>query len=486
MRHHRLVPPLVTSGISLTVYWLTLAPDLTWANFGRDGGELITTAVTLGVPHPPGYPTYVLLGKVFSWLPVGPVAFRLNLLSAMSVALAAGLVTAVNQAMSTKPQTTAHGLFTENLMPAIAAGLTLAFAPLVWGQALISEVYGLNLLCLAIFLWALFTARPSWLVGLLLGLSVTTHLTALLMLPLVVILTGRRCWLHLSAGFVVGLTPFLLIPLLANSGSPVVWGHPVTWRGWWWLVSGQLYHANLFAVPWRPLLARLHEWAMVLPAQFLWVGFVMIGVGAVRLVKSREPSVSSSHYSVDRSPYTDYWLLTTVLTTAVLYIIYALAYNTPDALVFTLPALLLCAMLLGVGLRYGGAWSLGLPLLLLLLNFQPQNLRSAVLIRPLATQLLVHTPADALLLSSDEATTFTLWYFHHVESHRPDLIIVDTHLFAFDWYRDRLRSQHADLWVPGEDDLTAFYTRNAQTRPLCHVHIMPATDQPVGNSCLEK
>lgn len=486
MRHHPLVPPLITSSLSLVVYWLTLAPDLTWANFGRDGGELITTAVTLGVPHPPGYPTYVLVGKLFSWLPIGPVAFRLNLLSAVSMALAAGLVTAVNHAFSPKPQMVPHTSFPEHLPVAVAAGLTLAFAPLVWGQALISEVYGLNLLCLAIFLWALFTARPSWLVGLLLGLSVTTHLTALLILPLAMMLTGRRCWLYLGAGFVVGLTPFLLIPLLANGSSPVVWGHPVTWRGWWWVVSGQLYHANLFAIPRQPLLARLHEWAVVLPAQFLWVGFLLIGVGAIKTMKRKAPSVISSHHSVDRSPYTDYWLLTTVLTTAVLYIIYALGYNTPDALVFTLPALLLCAMLLGAGLRYLGAWSLGLPLLLLLVNFQSQNLRPAALLRPLTTQLLAQTPADALLLSSDEATTFTLWYFHHVEGNRPDLIIVDTHLFAFDWYRDRLRLHHAGLWVPGEDDLTAFYTRSAETRPLCYVHIMPAADQPVKNSCLEK
>ncbi|HID51919.1 MAG TPA: DUF2723 domain-containing protein, partial [Anaerolineae bacterium] len=82
----------VTGGTALAVYWLTLAPDLTAAHWGGDGGELITAAVTLGVPHPPGYPTYVLLGKLFGFLPVGSVAYRFNLFSAVAVALAAAVV----------------------------------------------------------------------------------------------------------------------------------------------------------------------------------------------------------------------------------------------------------------------------------------------------------------------------------------------------------------------------------------------------------
>ena len=65
--------------IAFALYLITLAPTITWANFGTDGGDLITAAVTLGVPHPPGYPLYTTLGYVFAQLPIGTVAFRLNL-----------------------------------------------------------------------------------------------------------------------------------------------------------------------------------------------------------------------------------------------------------------------------------------------------------------------------------------------------------------------------------------------------------------------
>ncbi|NJN53801.1 MAG: DUF2723 domain-containing protein [Anaerolineae bacterium] len=119
-----------TALVALLVYGRTLSPDLTWANFSSDGGELITAAVTWGVPHPPGYPTYVLLGHMVSWLPVGTVALRFNLLSALCVAGAVGLVTAVNYqfvAGDELPTTNAN-------IAVVVAGLTFAFAPLVWGR----------------------------------------------------------------------------------------------------------------------------------------------------------------------------------------------------------------------------------------------------------------------------------------------------------------------------------------------------------------
>lgn len=43
------------------VFLFSLAPGLTWAHQGADGGELVTAAVVNGVPHPPGYPLYMLL-----------------------------------------------------------------------------------------------------------------------------------------------------------------------------------------------------------------------------------------------------------------------------------------------------------------------------------------------------------------------------------------------------------------------------------------
>src|SRR3972149_1070758 len=98
--------PIATfvSGFSLPmlVYYLTLAPNLTWAHGGHDGGDLIVAAYTLGVSHPPGYPAYTLLAHLFTLLPWGSVAFRVNLLSAVGAALAAGSVALAVLALSAR------------------------------------------------------------------------------------------------------------------------------------------------------------------------------------------------------------------------------------------------------------------------------------------------------------------------------------------------------------------------------------------------
>lgn len=481
---------VLAAALALAVYILTLAPDLTWANFGSDGGELITAALTWGVPHPPGYPTYVLLGHLVGWLPFGTAVYRFNLFSAVCVAGAVGLVTAVNLfVVGNSLPSEGDKSPTTNIL-AMAAGLTFAFAPLVWGQALISEVYALNLLCLALFLWALLTARPCWLVGLFLGLSITTHLTSLLMLPLALVGCGWRQWRLLMVGLMIGLLPFLLLPLFAQSGSPVRWGEPDTLRGWWWLVSAQIYRPNLFAVSPALLLARLADWAILLPAQFLWLGFFCAALG---LAKLRNPYAVSRELPTDdglrltghtsrirhhASPTTDYRLPITILATVALYLLYALVYNTPDAVLFTLPVLLLAAMFLGLGLRPLRQWSVLLPLCLLLLNFQGQDLRQGVMVRPSATALLQAAPLHALLVSSDSGTTFSLWYFVHVEKQRPDVVIVDSNLFAFDWHRRHLAAQYPTLFVPTADDLAALYAQNGVARPLCFAQLLP-DEEPV-------
>ena len=69
----------------LVVYLLTLAPGV----LGGDAGEYQFVPYILSMAHPTGTPIYILLGKLWSSLPFGPsVAWRMNLLSAVSAALA--------------------------------------------------------------------------------------------------------------------------------------------------------------------------------------------------------------------------------------------------------------------------------------------------------------------------------------------------------------------------------------------------------------
>lgn len=191
----------LASLLALALYVLTMPPGLTWWYGGADSGDLASAAVTLGIPHPTGYPLFTLLGWLATRLPFGEPAGRLNVMDALIAASAAAVtglvilhlnrtlspqritqVTASSGGARTRSQRAIDGtapyahqraatlppapiaadldagnrdaLDARNqAAPAIAAvsALTLATAGLYWSQAIITEVYALNaLLCLLV------------------------------------------------------------------------------------------------------------------------------------------------------------------------------------------------------------------------------------------------------------------------------------------------------------------------------------------------
>jgi len=190
-------PPWGAAGavalIVLLGYGLTLAPTVTlW-----DAGELIAAARTLGIPHPPGTPLFVLLAHVWALaLPVGEYALRTNLLSATASAGAAGFFFLVAR------ETTArlgHGLGPGPARlvrtgGAAAAALTGAFTFTNWQNSNETEVYAVAMFTVAAAAWLAVRwrqaperrARLLLLAVYLFGLSVANHLLALLAGPALV------------------------------------------------------------------------------------------------------------------------------------------------------------------------------------------------------------------------------------------------------------------------------------------------------------
>lgn len=440
----------LAGSLAFIVYLSTIAPDITWSNFSSDGGELITASMTLGIAHPPGYPTYIFLGKLFSLLPVGTIALRYNLFSAVSLSVAAAFCTAT--AFEILPAGKAVWA------AALASGLAFALSPLVWSQAVVAEVYALNLALLSIFIWSLLTKRSSLLSGFLLGLAITTHLTSLLMLPIGfgLALRGKRS--RLAVGIIFGLLPLLTLPILGQLDSPVIWGEPSTFEGWWWLATAQLYRANIHLPDtWQSMLVHLSQWSNTILSQFAWIGwlFVIVGIFANQLGKK-----------------TSSWLL----ASSAIYAGFSITYSTDDAILNFLPALLLLTPLLAAGLIRLRYWALLFPLLLFALNFQAQNLRHEQRLRPMVQTILREIPENAIIVTPGDQSIFSLWYFHHVEGWRSDLILVDTNLLAFDWYRERLASQYPELTGLSVDNRELFQEMNSRIRPLCELSLQVPQD----------
>ncbi|MEM7330881.1 MAG: DUF2723 domain-containing protein [Chloroflexota bacterium] len=447
---------LLVGTISLFFYLITMPSGLTWAHYGVDGAELITASFTLGVGHPPGYPVYVVLGKLFSYLPVGSIAYRYNLFSAVSMSVAAIFVSQIVYAK----QKNSHFFWS------VIAGLTFALGELIWQQAIITEVYALFMAFFAMTVWALLTGKGAGWVGFLFGLTFVSHTTAVFLLPLILWQTSRQKWPQLLKGVLFGLIPVLWLPLLALGEKPIAWENPTQLMGWWRLVTAQIYQGNAFNFTHIPIQARLIHWGAIWSNQFTIAGIPLAGYA---LYKNRH---SKEKWSL-------YWAF---VGTAVLYLLFAFFYSTDDAIVFSLPAFLFIALLLIDGVKELGRWATILPLTLILLHFTSVNINQDRFVHQQVNNLLEQVPQNALLETSGEAILFPLWYAKFVEHRRKDILLFDNQLFTYSWYRNSLSIQDETLTLLGED-ISQFRMQQSMKRPYCNIVSHPEKERTVQVNC---
>lgn len=196
------------------VYLATLYPDVRRG----DSAELQLMSALLGVAHPPGYALEMVVGKLFSVLPIGPnVAWRINLMQAVC-----GVVGAL----------ALYGMLhrlTRQILPGLVAALTLGFSTIYWMHSVIAEVYvfyGMFLL-LGVYTAVRFltTDRAAWLylTALLLGVCVGARPSELLVLPgLVGLWLGFRRRVRLGPGRIAGAVLLAVLPFVFTVGFFVV------------------------------------------------------------------------------------------------------------------------------------------------------------------------------------------------------------------------------------------------------------------------
>lgn len=160
---------------SLMVYWPTLAPGV----FFGDSGELAAAVDNMGIAHPPGYPLFLILGKIFTTLvPVGSLAMRMNLFSAVFASLTLVVLYLISRLLGQ------NGLV--SLVSACLAGFCITF----WDQAVVTEVYTMAaflLFAMVYFLLAWHRTREVrflLLLALTGGLGMTHHVSIAVYFPL--------------------------------------------------------------------------------------------------------------------------------------------------------------------------------------------------------------------------------------------------------------------------------------------------------------
>ena len=440
---------LVGVGIAAVVFALyvrTLAPTV----LGFEPPDVFDSAMlqaavyVLGIGHPTGYPTYMMLTHLFTYLPVGDVAYRVNLASAVYGVAAVTAIYAVGLRLSGRVVAAAAG--------ALAFGVSETF----WSQATIAEVYTLNVLFISLIILVLLLWRESGrdryllLGAFLAGLSLTHHLTSALVIPAgvaFVLLTDRhklsvKTMLPKAAGaFVVGLTPYLYLPLRAAMDAPLNEADPSNLERFLLLITGgSFFLKNLTDAKTGPpapasgeLSVRLAHYGEHLAGQFPVV-LVLIGVlGAVYMV------------STDRAA-------AVLLGLPCLgWLLHALVYGYDDYYLFLIPAYLVFGLWIAVGLgvllrrlqswaqsasTMRGAFLLVLSVLVLALPF--------IGVRDTYTQVdrsrdyEGRRAIEAVARNAEPGATVlhhrsSLWYMVLVQRRRRDLTLIDP--FETSWVR---------------------------------------------------
>ncbi len=429
---------LIACGVFL-VYAAGACPTI----YVGDSGELVTAVHVLGIPHPSGYPLYVMLGKIWSIaVPFGTVAWRMSLFSALCGAAACGALFGLARATGLSRPASA------------GAALMLAFAPSFWAEANVQRVYTLNALFVVLASWATWRwhragrARDLALAFFLCGLGATNHtFTALMAVVLAIFALLRRPAIlrrparpaAAGAAFLAGLIPYLYLPLRSRADPPLDWGNPESIGGMLRVIGRAAYWDRAWIESPADLIPIGLDYLRGLGAETLWAGAALAVVGCVaaRPRRAADPAV----------PGAGSFVLFPLLVMAANLIALALHGSRSDIFVwhrYYIPSYVMAALLAGMGAealirrlrgvrpgRAGAAraaaamvLALIVPALLMLTGWREHD-RSRYRIADHFSRLVLDSVSPgAHLIASDDNILFVLIYLHHVEGARPDVNLI--------------------------------------------------------------
>ncbi len=437
----------------------------------RDSGDLVAASVCLGVAHPPGYPLYVLLSKIWLILfPFANFAFRANLFSAFCTALSAAILFLVLSRWVSKSGAS------------IAVALWV-LSPSVVQLSIVSEMYALNSLICVLILWIASKSRSdcrqakNWaaLAFFTLGLGINNQPTLIFLLPGLVIYSWfglteetvfqkMKILLQLSFWSVLGFSLILFDPIRSFQNPSLDWGNPESFRNLWRLITRSDYgglklHPEQSQFFWTGsmLVSQLKLFWSAVRGELGWFGLSLSGAGIIRCIARKET----------RKP--EVWLVSIpwVLAGPLFFILSNLPVQEKTTLPILEPYLLMVQVFASywVAIGWEGVMSS------IEWTFFRSKIRVKWAVTPVAAAaiiaiLLPHSrrnqfyaydygknlaktmPLQSSLYEPDDVTAFTLSYLQIGEGYRNDIALLMT-LKTF-WGYDQIKKRYPDI-VPQEE-----------------------------------
>jgi hypothetical protein len=420
-----------------------------------------------------------MLAHLATLLPLGNVAMRVNLASAVFAALASGMVVLFVRELlagcGTRPRIFA-------LAAAVSAGLLFACSRTLWAYATVAEVYSLNTLLILTVLFLILrwqrlvkasstilrkgkkrtaiapvTSHDRWLyaAALTFGLALGVHhVTVASILPGIAVLVyrteGRRFFtskrLAFAALFSFGALclVYAYLPIAAWRDPIFNWGNPRSLSGIWRHLSGWQYQAYLSFDP-AMLPEELAGFGRLLLREFgpTWLPLTLgVALAGLAVIFHRDRSV--------------FWLLALI---GLVNVSYNLSYPiAEDRDAYYLPTFIALVTAAAAGVYFLGEriaaklqtvstffFALALPAIALCGNW-PFNDRSHYFIAADYVANITHSMApNSLLLTLDWQVASPMLYTREIAGERRDLKVIDINLLRRSWYFDYLRRAYPEM-----------------------------------------
>jgi hypothetical protein len=393
----------------------------------EDDGLFILSSYFLGIEHAPGYPLFTLAGKLFTLLPLGSVAYRVHLASALFGGLACGAAWLCARAL------------TGARLPAYLAAFGLGLAPVFWSQAIIAEVYTLNAFFFLMLVFLGLQAHEGrrvlpWM-AFLFGLSLSNHWPLMLLVaPGFLILLwprlgemARRLPL-LALLFAAGLLPYAWMVYRSWQEPAISYLGPLeSWGEVWHMLSRASYAEvdERLSASWLDRLRFFPFLGQQFLYQFAFAGAALAALGCAVQWRVWGWRVSA------------FLLSAFLMPGAGLVLLLKFDYDSFQKHMFhvyPLPSYAVGALWLGLGfawladryaLRRVPAAAAGAALLALMLAWGARtNMLAGYDWSARYAQTILRTlPPDAAVFVQGDADLAPLAYFHMIENWRPDITL---------------------------------------------------------------
>lgn len=450
--HNRLfrLVPIAVFVFTFSVYLSTLSPTIGFI----DSGELTAVSHGLGIAHPTGYPVYTLLGRLFTLIPVGEVAWRLNLSSAVYAALSAALLSLAFLTFG-------------DPVGGTAVPLLFAFSSTLWSQATQAEVYSLTVLLSTILLCLAVSRGPAGrgilLLSFAVGVALTNHMSVLaLAVPTVIYLlftrrklvNGRTILLSVLL-FLLGLSIYLYLPVRSARDPVLNWGDPKSLVNLFRHVSGKQYRVWMFSSSLTLLRSHFGRFLRLLIQQFtpFLLPFSLVGILAGFRRRAWFGGLPAAIFLLD-----------------LVYI----NYEIPDIDPYFLPAFMVMAVWIGAGMsasarlfkeRFPSRRLLShvlsvvlivLSLIPLFAHYPERNRTGDYIAYDYGVDVLRSVETNGICITNDWDIYSPILYLRKVQGIRRDAVMIDKELLRRSWYFGYLEKEYPWLIERSEREVQSY------------------------------